>query len=140
MLEDTKQVLSSAIFRGQMRYPCMMSPAWCILRPYPPDCTFTTTTKTEPQMRMAAAVCKKWREDFQKYVETQLSAFTARTHECAVKTALNLCNCDDYNDKWNIPLVSTLTYHLYLDQKQVLSVTFTRRHVAHSADATVSQF
>lgn len=133
MPEDVTQAISPFIFSGYISYPGIEFPAKCYLPPHPPHCTYTVTATTAPHMRMAACVCKKWREAFQKYVETNLRARTADIHRAAVSMALRLCKCDHYADGY-MPNISTFTYHLYLDQQQVFSVTLTRQRVAHSAN------
>ena len=65
---------------------------------------------------------------------------TARIHVVGGRKALDLCNCDEYAEPWDIPSSSTWACYLYLEQKHIFSVTLTRRRVAHSAEASVSQF
>jgi hypothetical protein len=133
ILEDTIKNLSLVIFKEKM-------PHTCIETVVPGTSCFTVTCTTAPHMRMAACVCKMWRKDFQKYVKMELLTRTARIHVVGSKQALKICNCDEYADPWDIPKESKRAYYLRLDQKHVFSMTFIRRRVAHSADATVSQF
>ena len=133
MPEDVTQAISMVIFKGKMPYEGIESPAKCYIPPHPPHCTFTGTVKTTPHMRMVACVCKEFYKAFKNYVKTNLCARTADIHRAAVSMALCLCKCDYYGDGY-IPSISTFTYHLYLDQQQVFSVTLTRQRVAHSAN------
>jgi hypothetical protein len=137
ILEDTTQVMALAMFRKKWPYPCReaTTPGTRTYTIYPNGGTHTwPVTHTHK----VAAVCKMWHAKIKENLQLQLCWVTALIHESAVDRALKMCNIDYYKDHWNfpeIPRVSTSYSYLYLDEEQVFSVTFTRRRVAHSADA-----
>jgi hypothetical protein len=141
-LEDTTQVMFLAMFGKRWPYPCReaTTPGTRTYTIYPNGGTHTwPVTHTQK----VAAVCKMWHAKIKEHLQLQLCWTAAHIHESAVDRALKMCNIDYYKDHWNfpeIPRVSTSYSYLYLDEEQVFSVTFTRRRVAHSAEAGVSQF
>ena len=146
-LEDTTQVMALAMFGKKWPYPCRVAttPGTRTYTIYPNGGTHTwPVTHTQKvasvhNTHKVAAVCKMWHAKIKEHLQLQLCRVTARLYETAVDRALKRCNSDFYENHWEfpeIPLASTSRSYLYLDEEQVFSVTFTRRRVAHSADAT----
>ena len=142
-LEDTTHAMALAMFGKKWPYPCReaTTPGTRTYTIYPNGYgwTHTQTVASGHNTHKVAAVCKMWHAKIKEHLQLQLCWTAALIHESAVNRALKMCNSDFYENHWEfpgIPLVSTSRSYLYLDEEQVFSVTFTRRRVAHSADAT----
>ncbi len=70
MTEDTQEILSKVIFRVVIP----MRSTESNVRHDRPGKSLTITCTPAPHMVLAARVCKMWRDDFKKYLKTELDA------------------------------------------------------------------
>ena len=96
ILEDTMKNLSLVIFKEKMDHHGIEIVV-------PDTHCFTVRSTTAPHMRMTACVCKMWHKDFNKYVKMELITSAVRIHLVGGRKALDICNCDEYEDPWDIP-------------------------------------
>ena len=136
-LEDTTHAMALAMFGKKWPYPCRESttPHTRTYTIYPDGYGWTHTQKVASvyNTHKVAAVCKMWHAEVKQHLQLQLCWTAARIHKSAVDRALKMCNSAYYENHWEFPetpLDSTFRSYLYLDEEQVLSVTFTRRRVS----------
>jgi hypothetical protein len=122
MTEDAQETLSKAIFRGGVPKRSTASNVQHVR----PGLSHTITCTPPPHMLMAGRVCKMWREDFQKYLATELDECMKLVWQDGISSALVLCDCDEYQNHWAVPPTSTVMYSMWCCREYMFSIKFTR--------------
>ena len=95
---------------------------------------------TPEHLRKARLVCTTWRDEVDRFLETQVDTVSRDTLMRVVPDGLELCNVDQYPNRLALPEETNIVYSVFLGKQEVLTVFMIRRRVGGSENELAHEF